>query len=265
MRSPNKDIHPHDVNHRVCAGLVTSAPLCKELLDTGLSLPSCSLSQRWAAGVPNLRCSCCSTGHCDVRHLRTNLGASATGLCSIGSLGLRGKGSQEVGGSVRVCAVQVGSLGHITTCHHYCPAPSSTATAPVSPSMQLQPGQPLRGALVLCWEGFWEEGMWQEVLTAEPGVRRAQTTPRRQGLDRSPALAAPRLLTSRHSEAHYACVHHVPNRPAAYTGLAVSTSSAPWIQASRGECGWTRDERSPETLSHRLPQFPHRTSKTSPG
>lgn len=140
---------------------------------------------------------------------------------------------------MRVCAVQVGSLGHITTCHHYCPAPS----------MQLQPGQPLRGALVLCWEGFWEEGMWQEVLNCRARRQKGTDDTKKAGSRQSPALAAPPLLTSR----HYACVHHVPNRPAAYTGLAVSTSSAPWIQASRGECGWTRDERSPETLSHRLP------------
>lgn len=152
-----------------------------------------------------------------------------------------------------MCAVQVGSLGHITTCHHYCPAPSSTATAPVSPSMQLQPGQPLRGALVLCWEGFWEEGMWQEVLNCRARRQKGTDDTKKAGSRQSSSSSAPSPNLPALSEAHYACVHHVPNRPAAYTGLAVSTSSAPWIQASRGECGWTRDERSPETLSHRLP------------
>lgn len=101
---------------------------------------------------------------------------------------------------MRVCAVQVGSLGHITTCHHYCPAPSSTATAPVSPSMQLQPGQPLRGALVLCWEGFWEEGMWQEVLNCRARRQKGTDDTKKAGSRQSPALAAPPLLTSRHSQ-----------------------------------------------------------------
>lgn len=101
---------------------------------------------------------------------------------------------------MRVCAVQVGSLGHITTCHHYCPAPSSTATAPVSPSMQLQPGQPLRGALVLCWEGFWEEGMWQEVLNCRARRQKGTDDTKKAGSRQSPALAVPPLLTSRHSQ-----------------------------------------------------------------